>query len=107
MKENVGRIDRIARAVLGPALFTLGYTRLGGHAGRPAGLAAMLTGFAIVDSAITRVCPLNVLLGIDTRTRRERERDQLSSPIRQPRTERAAEDAMAEDVMDVSLGLGT
>lgn len=75
MRENVGRIDRVARAIIGPALTAIGYTRLGGAEGRLAGLAAMFVGTALVDSAITRVCPLNGLLRIDTRSQRERERD--------------------------------
>jgi len=75
MKENVGRVDRLGRAVIGPALAAFGYTRLGGRAGRVSGLVAMITGVLIVESAITRVCPVNALLGLDTRTKRERERD--------------------------------
>jgi hypothetical protein len=67
MKENVGTADRVARALVGPALMRLGYARLGGHYGRVAGLAAMISGALIIESAITRVCPLNALLGIDTR----------------------------------------
>jgi hypothetical protein len=81
MKENVGRIDRIGRAVIGPALMALGYTRLRGRDGETAGLAAMIVGAMLIDSAITRVCPGNALLGIDTRTKRERERD-LQSLLR-------------------------
>jgi hypothetical protein len=67
MKENVGTEDRVMRSLLGPALVVAGYTRLGGSRGRLAGLAAMVGGALIVESAITRVCPLNALLGIDTR----------------------------------------
>ena len=75
MKENVGRIDRIVRFVVGPALVGVGYTRLGGYEGSLPGLAAMLVGALIVESAVTRVCPMNALLRIDTRSRRERTRD--------------------------------
>ncbi len=75
MKENVGRIDRGIRFVVGPALAAVGYSKLGGNEGRLAGLAAIVIGSAILDSAITRVCPMNRLLHIDTRTRRERARD--------------------------------
>jgi hypothetical protein len=34
MRENVGNFDRSLRAVAGPALMGLGYTRLGGRYGR-------------------------------------------------------------------------
>jgi hypothetical protein len=67
MKENVGPEDRAVRMLVGPALMALGYTRLGGRAGELAGLAAMIGGALVIESAITRVCPLNALLGIDTR----------------------------------------
>ncbi|HEU4412515.1 MAG TPA: DUF2892 domain-containing protein [Polyangiaceae bacterium] len=73
MKENVGSFDRLARAVLGPALFALG----GAYALRPrsprrapvAPALAMVGGALIAETAITRVCPVNALLGIDTRRR--------------------------------------
>jgi hypothetical protein len=67
MKENVGTADQALRAVTGPALMALGYTRLGGHEGRTAGLAMIIAGVLLLESAITRVCPVNSLLGIDTR----------------------------------------
>lgn len=67
MKENVGTADRIVRSVAGPALIAAGYARLGGRHGQPAGLAAMMAGALVVESAVTRVCPLNAALGIDTR----------------------------------------
>jgi hypothetical protein len=67
MKENVGTEDRLLRFVVGPLLIGLGYARLGGNHGAPAGLAAMIGGALVVESAITAVCPLNALLGLDTR----------------------------------------
>lgn len=67
MQENVGNTDRTIRSIVGPALIGLGYTALGGNKGRPGGLATMLLGTLIIESAITRVCPANALLGIDTR----------------------------------------
>ena len=76
MKENVGRIDRAIRAVVGPALMVLGYTVLEGRRGRAQGLAAIVVGTGIVESAITGVCPVNKLLGLDTRSALERERDE-------------------------------
>lgn len=75
MRENVGRIDRIARAIVAPGLVALGYTRLGGHRGELPGIAVMMVGALVLETAITRVCPLNALLGLDTRTKRERARD--------------------------------
>lgn len=67
MKENVGRTDQALRSVLGPALLALGYFWVGGKRGRTAGLAAMISGALIAETAITRTCPLNALLGLDTR----------------------------------------
>jgi hypothetical protein len=66
MKENVGTADQALRAVTGPALMALGYTRFGGHEGRMVGLATMIAGVLLLESAITRVCPVNWVLGIDT-----------------------------------------
>lgn len=84
MKENVGRIDRGVRFVVGPALAALGYTKLGGSAGRLPGLAAIVAATGILHSAITRVCPVNYLLHIDTRTKRERARDEQAIPCTPP-----------------------
>jgi hypothetical protein len=67
MRENVGPEDRAVRMLVGPALMALGFTRLGGRDGELAGLATMIGGALVIESAITRVCPLNALLGIDTR----------------------------------------
>lgn len=78
MKENVGRADRAARGVLGPALMSLGYGRLGGREGQAAGLLTMVSGAVLIESAVTRVCPINALLGIDTRSSAERARDETA-----------------------------
>ena len=67
MKENVGRTDQIARSIIGPALLAVGVTRWGGRRGELAGLAAMIAGALVIESAVTRTCPLNALLGVDTR----------------------------------------
>jgi len=67
MQENVGNADRSVRFILGPSLMGLGLTALGARQGRSAGLASIVTGALILESAITRVCPVNFLLGIDTR----------------------------------------
>jgi len=66
VKENVGRTDQAIRAVVGPGLLIAGLTLLKGKRGRPLGLAAMVGGALISETAITRTCPLNELLGIDT-----------------------------------------
>lgn len=75
MKENVGKTDRMVRTIAGPALIYLGYKPWGGHRGDMMGLAAIVAGVTLVESAITRVCPLNALFGIDTRDRDLVERD--------------------------------
>lgn len=67
MRENVGGRDRRLRGIAGPALLFLGYNAFGGRRGRLKGLAAMLGGALLTETAITRVCPLNSALGIDTR----------------------------------------
>lgn len=79
MKENVGRKDQVVRAVAGPAIFGLGYTSLGGREGNPAGLMAMVSGAMLAESAVTRVCPLNRALGIDSREPALRMRDAESA----------------------------
>jgi hypothetical protein len=67
MQENVGTTDRLLRSFAGPALLAYGIARLGGIRREPYGIAALVGGALILESAITRVCPLNALLGIDTR----------------------------------------
>lgn len=66
MRENVGGMDRTMRLALGPGLLALGYTALGGDRGRAPGLLAMIAGALVTETAITRVCPLNEVLGVDT-----------------------------------------
>lgn len=69
MRENVGGADRLLRAIAGPALIAAGYARWGGSEGQPMGLLAMLAGALVTETAVTRVCPLNEALGIDTARR--------------------------------------
>lgn len=69
MRENVGGADRVLRAIMGPGLVALGFARWGGHRGRPLGLLMMMSGAVVAETAITRVCPLNEALGIDTARR--------------------------------------
>jgi hypothetical protein len=78
MKENVGRRDQAMRSVLGPLMVLLGYSWLKGGEGRIVGLAVMMGGGLISETAITRTCPLNELLGIDTTTRDITVRHQLN-----------------------------
>ncbi len=85
MKENVGRIDRMARSIAGPALMALGYRQLGGRTGHRAGLAAMVGGALLVESAVTRVCPLSALFGVDSRSPGERARDRRDALARDAR----------------------
>jgi hypothetical protein len=66
MKENVGRNDQTMRALVGPLLLTAGYALLGGKRGKGKGLMAMVAGAMLTETAITRTCPLNEVLGIDT-----------------------------------------
>ena len=75
MKENVGRTDRIIRSIAGPALMAVGYSKLGGNQGDLKGLATIVAGATLLESAITRVCPLNGLFGIDSRSKKEIKRD--------------------------------
>lgn len=69
MKENVGGKDAFLRGIVGPGLVMAGLTRLGGLQGRPLGLAALVGGAMLSETAITRTCPLNALFGIDTAER--------------------------------------
>ena len=75
MKENVGSGDRLIRSVTGPALMAMGYRRWGGDRGRVRGLMAIVAGTLLLESAVTRVCPVNALLGLDTRSAELMERD--------------------------------
>lgn len=83
MKENVGKLDRMVRSVLGPSLIMVGYTSLGGGRGRPLGLLSLMAGVAITESAITRVCPLSELFGVDSRSAKEviRDVDEILGPV--------------------------
>jgi hypothetical protein len=85
MRENVGRIERIARSIIGPGLAALGISQL---SDRPVlGVLGLVTGTIVLESAVTRVCPLNGAFGRDTRSQDERLRDS--------RVELAAETARA------------
>ncbi len=66
MKENVGRNDQMMRAVAGPLMIAAGYA-LGAKQGKGAGLMTMIAGVLVTETALTKTCPLNAFLGVDTR----------------------------------------
>lgn len=66
MKENVGGADRLVRFVAGPALVLAALGPLGARRGQGAGLAALVAGALITETVITRLCPVNAVVGIDT-----------------------------------------
>ncbi len=70
MQENVGRTDRIVRALASTAMIGLGLSGL--FRGRRIALSvtSLLAGVVLGETAITRVCPLNAALGVDTREQR-------------------------------------
>jgi hypothetical protein len=78
MTENVGRIDRIIRTALGTGLVAIGVTQL--REAPVIGALAAVAGALVLESALTRVCPLNAALGIDTRSRREKLEDAHLEP---------------------------
>jgi|SRR4051812_4807725 uncharacterized membrane protein len=78
MLENVGKTDRWLRAAVGSSLVLAG---LGGA--RRGGLASALAlgaGVMLLETAITRVCPVNHWLGIDTRFQNERRLEPSPEP---------------------------
>ena len=71
MKENVGKKDQLIRSFIGPGLLLLGYFFLKGKKGKAGGLASIVAGTLISESAITKVCPVNEFFGIDTREKKK------------------------------------
>lgn len=65
MQENVGNADRLLRIGIGVSLISVALTRL--KRGRLGPALLFASGALLLESAITRVCPVNSLLGIDTR----------------------------------------
>lgn len=72
MTENVGRTEQIIRGAGAVALLAVGYTALGAREGRLPGLLTLVAGAIVLETAVSRVCPLSAAIGIDTRTSRER-----------------------------------
>lgn len=69
LTRNVGRRDRIARALLGVALLALaGGGMLLGYSG--IGVVGIVAGGALLFNAATQFCGLYALLGVDTCSRR-------------------------------------
>lgn len=68
MQENVGNTDRLLRIGIGASLATAGLLQL--RRGRLGPALLFASGALLLESAITRVCPINSLLGIDTRNLR-------------------------------------
>jgi hypothetical protein len=66
MQENVGNIDRWVRVAAGGALI-LGAARALGIRGAVAPALLFASGAVLLETALTRVCALNALLGVDTR----------------------------------------
>jgi hypothetical protein len=63
MKENVGGAELVVRSIAGPALLAAGLTGLGARQGRPGGLVALIWGAMVAETALTRTCSVNGLLG--------------------------------------------
>jgi|GEM_PF-3432922 len=85
MKENVGGMDQTIRGIFGPLLVMTSYSRLkSGKGGLLSGLG-MILGTALTETAMTRVCPLNKLMGMDSRSpleaARDREQCLMQSPL--------------------------
>jgi hypothetical protein len=74
MHQNVGRTDQLIRIGVGSALVFAGIGRLA--RGRRLAPTALLAGGAVLlETAVTRTCPINHLLGLDTRRLDARERN--------------------------------
>jgi hypothetical protein len=77
MRENVGGWDRRIRSIAGPILLGMGarllarrrnpLTRVLARRTTPiGGLAAVLAGALLSQTAVTKVCPMSSALGINT-----------------------------------------
>jgi hypothetical protein len=67
MQENIGRVDQIARGLIGATFITLGYVVFGAPRGKIGGLLSMIAGALVAESALTRVSLVNRLFRIDSR----------------------------------------
>ncbi|MCY2688260.1 YgaP family membrane protein [Salinimicrobium sp. TH3] len=82
MKENVGKEDQLIRSIVGPGLMVLGYFVLRKYQNRLGGIASIVTGTLLAESAITRVCPVNEFFGIDTREKKKSPVQKINHKIR-------------------------
>jgi hypothetical protein len=64
MKKNMGTVDRLLRAFVGPVLIVLGFAL--GPGTIPGVVAFVLAGIALVTAAVG-VCPAYIPFGISTR----------------------------------------
>jgi len=80
MQENVGNTDRLLRIGIGASLAMAGLLRL--RRGRLGPTLLFASGALLLESAITRVCPINSLLGIDARRIRALEEGSATSSPR-------------------------
>lgn len=78
MQQNVGRIERWGRAALGGVLIagSIGAITRKRHT---AAAALGATGAVLLETAITRVCPVNALLGIGSHVRPSRAQARASA----------------------------
>ncbi|HYP74341.1 MAG TPA: DUF2892 domain-containing protein [Polyangiaceae bacterium] len=82
MQENVGDRDRVLRFGVGGALLIAGL--LGLRRGRLGPALLFASGAMVLESAVTRVCPVNSLLGVDTRADQSRSGQPQQSETHQP-----------------------
>ncbi|WP_254532599.1 YgaP family membrane protein [Natrinema gelatinilyticum] len=68
MKHNIGSADRVVRLIGGALLVVIGVASLAGllEFGTVAGVGAVLIGAIFLGTALTRVCLVYRLLGIET-----------------------------------------
>ncbi|WP_436934788.1 YgaP-like transmembrane domain [Halovenus marina] len=68
MKSNIGPTDRTVRLALGALLVVLGLVVVAGIApgGPVVGALALLVGVVLVGTALTRMCLVYRLVGVDT-----------------------------------------
>lgn len=66
MQENVAGAELVVRSLAGPALLLAALTVLGARQGRPAGLGALVWGAMVTETALTRTCSVNGLIGRTT-----------------------------------------
>jgi len=66
MTANVGRIDRIIRAVVGVVLLALGLGYLGAGVATPWDWVLGIVGLVLLATSVFSVCPAYALFGVRT-----------------------------------------